>query len=53
MLLGVARGLFVARRIHKVYRVALPLVIGFHILVIYLYLGAPARWLRFCQPLLG
>jgi hypothetical protein len=53
VLLGVARDLFVDRRIHKVYRVALPLMFGFQIFIVYLYRGAPAWWLKFGQSLLG
>jgi hypothetical protein len=53
ILLGVARDLLVDRRIHKVYRVALPIVIAFHIFIVYLYRGAPAWWLKFGQSLLG
>ena len=53
MLLGVARDLFVDRRIHKVYRVAVPLVIAFQILLVYLYRGAPAWWLDFGRSILG
>jgi hypothetical protein len=53
ILLGVARDLFVDRRIHKVYRVALPLVFGVQIFLVYLYRGAPAWWLKFGRSLLG
>jgi len=53
LLLGVARDLFVDRRIHKVYRVALPLMIAVQIFLIYLYRGAPAWWVKFGHSLLG
>jgi hypothetical protein len=53
LLLGVARDLFVDRRIHKVYRVALPLMIAAQIFLIYLYRGAPAWWVKFGHSLLG
>ena len=53
ILLGVGRDLFVDRRIHKVYRVALPLMFGLQIFIVYLYRGAPAWWLKFGESLLG
>ncbi|HSZ17686.1 MAG TPA: hypothetical protein VK764_11340 [Terracidiphilus sp.] len=53
LLLGVARDLFVDRRIHKVYRVAVPLLIAFQILIVYLYRGAPAWWLNLGRSILG
>lgn len=53
ILLGVARDLFVDRRVHKVYRVTLPLMVVFQIFLVYLYRGAPAWWVKFGESLLG
>jgi FtsH-binding integral membrane protein len=44
ILLGVARDLLVDHRIHKVYRVALPVLIAWQAFLVYLYVGAPAWW---------
>lgn len=46
ILLGVARDLVVNRRIHTVYRYALPALIVGQSLAIYLWRGQPAWWLR-------
>ncbi|HTB97568.1 MAG TPA: hypothetical protein VK716_11205 [Terracidiphilus sp.] len=53
MLLGVGRDLFVDRRIHKAYRVALPLLFAGQALAVYLYAAAPAWWLGFTRSVLG
>ena len=53
ILLGVARDLVVDRYVHKVYRVALPLLIVFQVLIVYLWRGAPAWWLKYAQFMLG
>jgi hypothetical protein len=53
ILLGVVRDLLVNRRVHKVYLIALPLVVLFHVLDIYLWRGAPAWWLHLSQSILG
>ena len=53
ILLGVARDLIVNRRIHQVYRVALPALIVVQSLVMYLWHGSPAWWLRMTQAILG
>ena len=53
ILLGVARDLVVNRNVHKVYRVALPLMIVLQGITIYLWRGSPAWWLEFCQKLLA
>jgi hypothetical protein len=53
ILLGVVRDLLVNRRIHIVYRVALPLMMVFQGFVVYLWRGAPAWWLRIGQAILG
>ncbi len=44
ILLGVVRDLLVNRSIHKVYRVALPVLVAWQAFLIYLYRGAPAWW---------
>ena len=53
ILLGVVRDLLVDRRIHKVYLVALPLMMIFEACLIYLWRGAPAWWLFTGQSILG
>jgi hypothetical protein len=53
ILLGVARDLVVNRRIHKVYLVALPLLVISQALVMYLWHGSPGWWLRMTQAILG
>lgn len=53
ILLGVVRDLVVNRRIHTVYRVALPLMIVFQVFIVYLWRGSPAWWLKSCQSILG
>lgn len=53
ILLGVARDLLVDRRIHRVYLVALPLIMIFEVFLIYLWRGAPAWWLRTGRSILG
>ncbi|HTW62177.1 MAG TPA: hypothetical protein VMD55_10260 [Terracidiphilus sp.] len=44
ILLGVVRDLLVDRSVHRVYRVALPVLIVWQAFLIYLYRGAPAWW---------
>ncbi len=44
ILLGVVRDLLVNRSVHKVYRVALPIVFAWQALLVYLYSVAPAWW---------
>jgi hypothetical protein len=53
ILLGVARDLLVNRRIHIVYRVALPSLVVVQVLMVYLWRGAPAWWATIGQALLG
>jgi len=53
ILLGVARDLLVNRRIHIVYRVALPSLVVVQALMVYLWRGAPAWWATIGQALLG
>ena len=53
ILLGVARDLLVNRRIHIVYRVALPSLVVVQVLMVYLWRVAPAWWSNIGQALLG
>ncbi|HEX6772468.1 MAG TPA: hypothetical protein VF126_10620 [Acidobacteriaceae bacterium] len=53
ILLGVARDLLVNRRVHIVYRVALPSLLVIQVFVIYLYRGAPAWWFNIGHAILG
>jgi hypothetical protein len=53
ILLGITRDLLVNRRVHSVYRYALPLLIVGQSLSIYLWRGAPSWWLRIGHTLLG
>jgi FtsH-binding integral membrane protein len=53
ILLGVARDLLVNRRIHIVYRVALPSLVVVQVLMVYLWRAAPAWWANIGQALLG
>lgn len=53
VLLGVARDLLVNRRVHAVYRYALPMLIVGQSLAIYLWHGQPSWWLRITQAILG
>ena len=53
ILLGVARDLMVNRRIHAVYRYALPLLLAAQSLTMYLWRGSPAWWLRITQGMIG
>jgi hypothetical protein len=46
ILLGVARDLIVNRRIHVVYRYALPALIVCQIVAVQLWLQHPAWWVR-------
>lgn len=53
ILLGVIRDLLVTRRVHPVYRFALPAVIITQSTAMYLFLGAPAWWSRFAHAIAG
>lgn len=46
ILLGVARDLLVNRRVHPIYRIALPALIVVQSIAVYLFLDAPAWWVR-------
>lgn len=53
ILLGVLRDLLVNRRIHTVYRIALPAVIVIQAIALYLFLGSPAWWVRVTHAMAG
>jgi hypothetical protein len=53
ILLGVARDLVVNRSVHKVYRVAIPLLCVAQLIVTYLWRGTPAWWLEATKAILG
>ncbi|HZB88560.1 MAG TPA: hypothetical protein VE291_07895 [Terracidiphilus sp.] len=53
VLLGVLRDLLVDRRVHKVYRVAVPLMMVMQAGMMYLYLGAPAWWVSLTRAIVG
>jgi hypothetical protein len=53
ILLGIARDLVVNRRVHTVYRYALPILIVGQGLAIYLWHGAPGWWVSVTHRLLG
>jgi len=52
ILVGVARDLIVDRRVHPVYRVALPALIAGQAIVTYTALRGPAVWMRVAHALL-
>jgi hypothetical protein len=51
--LGILRDLLVNRRIHKVYRVALPAFLAAQSLVIYVSQTGPQWWIRFARAVVG
>jgi hypothetical protein len=53
ILLGVARDLVVNRRVHTVYRYALPLMIAGQVFAIYLWRSAPGWWAGWTHSVLG
>jgi hypothetical protein len=53
ILLGVARDLLVDRRVHKVYLVALPVLVVSQILVVYILRSGPHWWIRIADAILG
>jgi hypothetical protein len=53
ILLGVARDLLVSRRIHKVYLVALPLLMVTQYFVIQTWRGAPSWWLNIAHRIMA
>jgi hypothetical protein len=53
ILLGVARDLVVNRRVHQVYRYALPAFIAGQVLVMYIVTQTPPWWLKIAHALAG
>jgi hypothetical protein len=53
ILLGVVRDLLVNRRVHTIYRIALPALILVQATAVYLFLGAPAWWVRVAHTISG
>jgi hypothetical protein len=53
ILLGVVRDLLVNRRIHTVYRIALPVLIVTQAASMYLFLDAPAWWVRLANAIVS
>jgi hypothetical protein len=53
ILLGVGRDLVVDRRVHKVYRYALPVLIAGQAFAMYLYLANPGWWQGITHAILG
>lgn len=53
ILLGVVRDLIVNRRIHKVYLYALPVLIACQCGVVYVFIHAPALWMRMSRGIIG
>ncbi len=52
ILLGVARDLLVNKRVHQVYRYALPLLMAGQATALYLFLAAPKGWVRITDAVL-
>lgn len=53
MLLGVVRDLMINRRVHAVYRYALPVLVVGQTFAVYLWHGSPAWWLKTTHAILG
>jgi hypothetical protein len=53
ILLGVVRDLLVNRRVHTIYRIALPALIIVQATAVYLFLGTPAWWVRVAHTISG
>jgi hypothetical protein len=53
MLLGILRDLAVNRRVHAVYRYAIPVLIVGQGFAVYLWRGSPGWWLRITQAILS
>ena len=51
ILLGVVRDLLVNRRVHLIYRIALPALILMQTCAAYLAFGAPAWWSRIAHAI--
>jgi hypothetical protein len=53
ILLGVVRDLIVSRRVHKVYLIALPILILCQMIVVHTLITGSAWWLRIADKILG
>jgi hypothetical protein len=53
MLLGVARDLLVARRVHKVYLYGIPVLLIGQSVATYLWRGSPGWWISSCKEIIG
>jgi hypothetical protein len=51
--LGIVRDLLVNRRVHTIYRVALPALVVAQLCAVYLWLGAPAWWIRLTHAIVS
>jgi hypothetical protein len=52
VLLGVSRDLFVSRRVHTVYMIALPLLMTAQTIAAQIFLHRAAFWIRIARPLI-
>lgn len=53
IILAMCRDQLVDGRVHKVYRIALPLYVVAQILVVYLWRGSPDWWVNICRGIVG
>lgn len=53
ILLGVVRDLLVNRRVHRIYLIALPVLIVCQMFAVHTYASASAWWLKFADGMLG
>ena len=53
MCLGVLRDLLVSGRVHRVYKVAIPLIVVWHVGVSWMYLRPPVWWARLAHAWMG
>ncbi len=51
--LGILRDLFVDRRVHKVYLIAVPALVASQAVVSYMWMEHPAWWMRFAHSIIG
>ena len=53
ILLGVSRDLLVSRRVHSVYRIALPLLVIAQVIAAHIFLHRTAFWIRIAHALMS
>lgn len=53
ILLAMCRDQLVDRRVHKVYRIGLPLYVLVQVLVVYLWRGSPEWWVNIARSIVG